>query len=47
MIQQQGAKISKDQSVTMLSAHVCEKTSSPEEANYDLASMSIFNIENK
>ena len=47
MIQQQGGKRRRDRSVIRLSTHVCKKTSSPEEANYDLAWMNTFNIENQ
>ena len=47
MIQQQGGKISRDRSVIRLFAHVCKKTSSPEEAKYDSTWMNTFNIKNK
>ena len=47
MIQQQGGKISRDRSVIRLFAHVCKKTSSPEEAKYDSTWMNTFNIENQ
>ena len=47
MIQQQGGHISRYQSVTKLSTHVCKQSSSPEEENYESAWMNTFNIENQ